>query len=163
MDRDVMTMSDMDVQVLGLAGPDLAGASVAGLRGGQAKRRTFSPGFKLRVLAEFDALTGYGERGAYLRREGLYASHVNAWRKARAAGSLGGPVPVSLPDPAVSQRARAGDKDMARENERLTSRNDQLVAELARTKAVMEVLGKAHALLEIISKSADSPENTNRS
>jgi transposase len=156
-----MTMSDMDVQGLG-AGVAVSGP-VVGARAGQAKRRTFSPGFKLRVLAEFDALTGWGERGAYLRREGLYASHVNAWRKARDGGSLVGPVSVSVVGPGVQGGSRSGADSLVRENERLKSRNDKLVAELARTKAVMEVLGKAHALLEIISESADIPKNMNPS
>ena len=31
-----------------------------------------------------------GEKGAVLRREGLYSSHVIEWRRARDAGSLAG-------------------------------------------------------------------------
>ena len=40
--------------------------------------------------------------------------------------------------------------------ERLRKENEKLTAELTRTKAALEVVGKAHALLELLSESADS-------
>jgi len=42
------------------------------------------------------------------------------------------------------------------ENERLRRENEKLAAELARTKTALEIVGKAHALLELLSESADS-------
>ena len=39
------------------------------------------------------------------------------------------------------------------ENERLRKENEKLTAELTRTKAALEVVGKAHALLELLSES----------
>jgi putative transposase len=42
------------------------------------------------VVAEYDAAPT-GEKGAVLRREGLYSSHVIEWRRARDAGALAGP------------------------------------------------------------------------
>src|SRR5271168_116856 len=51
-------------------------------------RRRFDADFKLTILAEYDRLTGSGEKGALLRREGLYSSHVTEWRRARDAGLL---------------------------------------------------------------------------
>ena len=42
------------------------------------------------------------------------------------------------------------------ENERLRKENDKLTAELTRTKAALEIMGKAHALLELLSESADT-------
>lgn len=42
------------------------------------------------------------------------------------------------------------------EIERLRRENEKLTAELTRTKAALEVVGKAHALLELLSESADS-------
>ena len=42
------------------------------------------------------------------------------------------------------------------EIEQLRRENEKLTAELTRTKAALEVVGKAHALLELLSESADS-------
>jgi len=48
------------------------------------RRRTFTAAYKLKVLREVDACTKPGQIGALLRREGLYTSHLSAWRKQRA-------------------------------------------------------------------------------
>ena len=53
----------------------------------RAKRRRFSAEYKLRVLQEADRC-GSGEVGALLRREGLYSSHLTAWRQQRNEGAL---------------------------------------------------------------------------
>jgi len=42
------------------------------------------------------------------------------------------------------------------DNERLRKENEKLSTELARTRAALKVVGKAHALLELLSESADS-------
>ena len=52
------------------------------------KRRQFSAEYRLRTLEEADRCTQPGEVGRLLRREGLYSSHLAAWRKARRKGSL---------------------------------------------------------------------------
>src|SRR3954447_3262358 len=54
----------------------------------RAKRRRFSAEYKLRVLRQVEACTRPGDIGALLRREGLYTSHLTAWRKQRDAGAL---------------------------------------------------------------------------
>ena len=54
----------------------------------QAKRRSFTAGYKARILAEADACTQPGEIGELLRREGLYTSHLTYWRKQRRDGAL---------------------------------------------------------------------------
>lgn len=43
-------------------------------------RRRFGAAEKQRLLAEFDTL-GHGEKGAWLRRQGLFAAQFSAWRK----------------------------------------------------------------------------------
>ena len=48
----------------------------------QPKRRRFSAAYKARVLAEADACSERGQIGSLLRREGLYSSHLTAWRAA---------------------------------------------------------------------------------
>ena len=52
------------------------------------KRRQFTAGYRLRILEEAERGTQRGEVGRVLRREGLYSSHLTAWRKARRKGSL---------------------------------------------------------------------------
>ena len=47
----------------------------------RARRRTFTAQYKLGVLAAYDAAAP-GEKGAILRREGLYSSHIVEWRRA---------------------------------------------------------------------------------
>jgi hypothetical protein len=46
----------------------------------------FTAEYKATILAEYDA-ADRGERGAILRREGLYSSHIVEWRKATEAGA----------------------------------------------------------------------------
>lgn len=116
---------------------------------GRPRRRTFTAAYKAKILAEYDQ-AGPGERGALLRREGLHTSHISEWRKTRDKGGR----KELAPRPA----GRPGRSAQEVENERLRSENEKLAAELARTKAALEVVGKAHALLELLSESADSNE-----
>lgn len=46
--------------------------------------------YKLAVLTEYDGATDPGAKGALLRREGLYSSHIVEWRRARDAGAIAG-------------------------------------------------------------------------
>jgi transposase len=88
------------------------------------------------------------DRAALLRREGIYTSTISEWRRVRDAAA-----PAAIPENRPGRPARdAADA----ENERLRKENEKLAAELARTKAALEVAGKAHALLELLSESADS-------
>ncbi len=51
-------------------------------------RRTFTAEYKAEILAEYDTWPkGSEERGAILRREGLYSSHISEWRKQAEAGA----------------------------------------------------------------------------
>src|SRR5262249_8527602 len=51
----------------------------------RARRRSFTAKYKLEVLAAYEAAEP-GEKGAILRREGLYSSHIVEWRRAARAG-----------------------------------------------------------------------------
>ena len=55
----------------------------------KARRRTFTAQYKQEVLAAYEAAPD-GEKGAILRREGLYSSLITEWRRARDAGALAG-------------------------------------------------------------------------
>ena len=58
-----------------------------------ARRRTFSLDYKLRILKEAEAVKAVGGIGALLRREGLYSSHLTTWRQEREAGMRHGLTP----------------------------------------------------------------------
>jgi len=140
-----MTLTTAD---LAAAGPEGLGRTAAGpARPGHAVRRTFTAAYKLRILQEHDALTEHGARGALLRREGLYQSSVNKWRHARDKGVLT-PGSVDVQKNRTRRPERAGEQAPAAaaapsRNERvLASENARLTAELARTQAVLEVVGK---------------------
>jgi transposase len=68
------------------AGRRAAGAD--GPRSAQPKRRTFTAAYKLAMIEKYDAATEPGAKGALLRGEGLYVSHISYWRKARESGTL---------------------------------------------------------------------------
>jgi len=133
----------------------------SGPRAAHAQRRVFSNAYKLRIVTEYDGLCEHGARGALLRREGLYQSHIEKWRKARDAGRL---TPSGRPvvGGSSSGRSRVGGdtKTGSSENRRLQQENQRLAAELAKTRAVAEILGKAHALLEMISEGAEKPTSS---
>jgi transposase-like protein len=121
-----------------------------GPRADRPKRRTFTPEYKDRILAELD-VAEHGQRGAILRREGLYSSHVVDWRRARAGATRADAASItSGKDPRDAQIAA------------LTARAQKAEAELARTRAALDLVGKAHALLETLSESADTPPRSTR-
>ena len=91
------TIPEMTVTVLDRALVTGDAGRVSGERAGRpdpevpekARRRRFTAQYKLDVVAEYDAAPA-GQKGAVLRREGLYSSHVIEWRRARDAGALAG-------------------------------------------------------------------------
>lgn len=114
----------------------------------KAARRRFTAEYKRRILKEADGCSKPGEIGALLRREGLYSSHLSAWRAARERGELAGLAPKRRgPSPkpidARDRRIRA----LERENRRLSARAE-------RAEALVEVQKKLSVLLGI-----ELPEN----
>jgi transposase-like protein len=111
------------------------------------RRRSFTAQYKAAILEEYDTLpVGSSQRGALLRREGLYSSHVAEWRRARDVGARD----------ALAPKDRAKRSPEQVELERLRRRNERLETDLARARLALEITGKAHALLELLSESADS-------
>ena len=124
---------------------------VMGPRADRPKRRVFTAEYKARILDEYDT-ADRGERGAILRREHLYSSHITEWRKARDAGALAG---------LVAARGRKRGDRQAEQIARLQAEKQRLEQELAKTRAVVDVQAKLHALLETLSESADTdPRST---
>lgn len=142
-----MTLTIADV-IAAQSGHDGSVAAPDGPRAGRPKRRTFTAEYKLRILGEYENAPDPQHRNALLRREGIYTSTISEWRRARDAAAIGA-IPERKPGRPARDAAEA-------ENERLRKENEKLAAELARTKAALEVVGKAHALLELLSESADS-------
>ena len=112
----------------------------------KARRRTFTAQYKQEVLAAYEAAPD-GEKGAILRREGLYSSLITEWRRARDAGALAG-----LKQPQGRPAADPRDAEIAR----LQKEKAQLEQELAKARFVVDVQSKLQALLETISESADT-------
>jgi len=122
----------------------VAGDGPVGPRAGRPRRRAFTAEYKARVLAEYEA-AGPGGKGAVLRREGLYSSHLVEWRRVRDAAALSALGPQVHPKTTTAEQA---------EIERLRGRAERAEAELARTQAALDVVGQVHALLETLSGSA---------
>jgi len=107
------------------------------------RRRSFTAEYKLAIVEAYDACVGDGDKGALLRREGLYSSHIFEWRRARDAAArsgLGKARSSKSPDAAA----------LAKANRRI----DRLEADLAKHKLALEISGKAHALLAMLAESA---------
>jgi len=117
----------------------------------RAKRRRFTASYKLAILDELDQATEPGAKGAILRREGLYTSHIVEWRRARDAGAL-----EALGRP----RGRKPANPLAGEVERLQRENARLRGRLDTANKVIEVQGNLSALLEgLLAESAqDKPK-----
>ena len=106
----------------------------------KAERRRFTMEYKRRVLQEADGCTKSGELGALLRREGLYSSHLAAWRSARARGELSGLSPKKRGPKGKSPHPDAKRiLQLERENRRLRARAE-------RAEALIEVQKKVAAL-----------------
>lgn len=114
-------------------------------------RRVFSPEYKLAILAEYDSCTETGEKGAVLRREGLYSSIIADWRRQHRQGLLKAGL-------GRSEGGRGGPS--LSEVARLRAENERLRKKLAQAEVIIDVQGKVHALLEEISKSAASDEHS---
>lgn len=105
-------------------------------------RRRFTAQYKLRILDEADRCQQAGQLGALLRREGLYSSHLNTWRKQRQASTLQGLAPkkrgrkATPQNPLVQEAAR-----LARENEKLRQRLHQAEIIIECQKKLSEILG----------------------
>jgi transposase len=117
------------------------------------KRRRFTAEYKLRVLEQAEACTQPGEIGALLRREGLYTSHLTAWRKQRRAGALAGLDRKRGREPADPHDARIA---------ALERRAERAEAELEKARRVIEVQGNVSALLGELLEPRGATRSTER-
>ena len=119
-------------------------------------RRVFSPEYKLAMVAEYENAAN-GEKGAILRREGLYSSHIIEWARARDAGALTSGSVSAAP----VKRAKRSVEQV--ELEKLRRRNEKLESDLKKTRMALDIMGKAHALLEELSEGAANDEPPTKS
>ena len=99
------------------------------------RRRSFTAEYKARILDEYDALAvGSTERGALLRREGLYSSHLSVWRRERDSGAL----------EALSRRRGRKAK--------LSTEQKRVAALEARCARLQRELDQAHTIIEVQKK-----------
>jgi transposase len=113
-------------------------------------RRSFTAEYRARVIAEYEAAP-HGQKAGVLRREGLYQSQIRKWTVARdkLAGEASAP----------RRPHRAAGKD---DPGWLRTENQRLARELAKSQAVVEIMGKLQGLLETISESTDTTSPSGR-
>jgi transposase-like protein len=99
------------------------------LRAPGPKRRVFTVDYKLAILAEYGRCSEPGEKGALLRREGLYSSLVTDWRRQHREGAL-----VATPGRDEGGRGGPSRSEVAR----LRAENEQLKRQLAKAQAIIE-------------------------
>jgi len=102
-------------------------------------RRQFSAAEKQRLLAEMDALA-HGEKGAWLRRNGLYAGQLANWRKTQAESGAQGL------EPKAGGRKAADPRD--REIERIKRDRARLEQRLETAEELIELQKKLSGLLD---------------
>lgn len=126
------------------------GTAEQGPRANRATRRTFTAEFKRAIVEEYDSAP-VGAKGAVLRRERLYDSHVKEWRAALEAGTLSKP----------TSAARRGRPKKSSEQVQIDQLTKELATEralhlrtqerLASSDAALNTLGKGVAFLEALS------------
>ena len=99
----------------------------------KATRRRFTAADKLRILKEADACTKLGELGAFLRREGLYSSSLQNFRKQRTQGRL---------------RAKNSEQEVTQRKQKEADRQRDARKILAMHKEIQQLIG----LLELQKK-----------
>lgn len=93
------------------------------------KRRTFTAEYKRRIVLEAEQMSE-AERGALLRREGLYSSHLSEWRRALRANGL-------------AEKKRGPKAHPEREQiRRLERQNARLEAKLKQAELIIEAQKK---------------------
>ena len=112
-------------------------------------RRTFTAEYRAQLVAEYEAAP-HGQKSAVLRREGLYHSTVREWTQARDAVAR----EASRPTRRHGGSGRAGGIE---DPGKLRAENARLTRELAKSRAVVEIMGKLQGLLEAISESTEMP------
>lgn len=109
----------------------------------KAARRRFTAEYKQRIALEAESCSQPGEIGALLRREGLYSSVVQRWRR-------------QLQEETLSSSEKSNSKPSpARELARLQRENERLKEKLRQAELIIDVQKKVSELMQ-----TRSPEKT---
>ena len=107
----------------------------------RAPKRTFTKAYRLKILTAYDSCSNSSERGALLRREGLYHARISAWKNQLGLGT------GSKKSPSKAKRS-----------EHMVQEIEQLKKKLAQAQAVIELQKKVSELLGTHILSHDSSE-----
>ncbi len=121
--------------------PGVNGASVESVQ--PKKRRRFPASEKLRLVKAAEAAVASGVRGALealLRKEGIYSSHLSAWRQQLGAGGTAGLTPQK-----PGRKPKLDEKD--RKLAAVTKENAVLKRKLQVANALIGLQKKAHEIL----------------
>lgn len=116
----------------------------------KAKRRRFTPEYRLRIVRAAEGCKGAGEIGALLRREGLFSSQLSIWRRQREEGALEG-----LRARRRGPKAKAMDPRV----KKLEQENARLLRKLKKADAIIAFQKKVHELLGIPLKPFENEED----
>ena len=119
-----------------------------------SKKAHFTTEQKLAILDEYDKCIERGAKAEFARTIGVGTNTLHGWFQDREAGCLSSRSDSSEGN-SVAERLNAGDKKQLK---RLEEENRVLKAKLAKSEAAVDILGKASALLEAMSKSATANE-----
>ncbi|MEO0323762.1 MAG: transposase [Myxococcota bacterium] len=102
------------------------------------RRRRFTASEKLRIVKAADAALSSGERGAVaalLRREGLYSSHLSAWRQQLSAHGTEG---LASRKPGRKPKQTAAERELAK----LKKKNAELERQLRVANSLLDLQKK---------------------
>ena len=108
----------------------------------KANRRKFTAEYKRSIIREADASREQGQVGALLRREGLYYSNLDTWRRQAERGTLD----------ALSKKRGPGAKRPDRNARRIKEKDREILklkAELKKAQLIIEAQKKITEIFQI--------------
>ena len=117
------------------------------------KRRTYTVEYKSRILREADAAAESGEIGALLRREGLYSTTLQTWRRQREKGEIAGLSPKKRGPKSAKENPLA---NRVRE---LEAKNRRLQKSLKHAELILDIQKKISEITGIPLKDVEIGED----
>jgi len=118
----------------------------------KAERRKFSVEEKKRIVLEAEACTEWGQLGALMRREGIYSSLLQKWRRQYKQAGLDALAPKKR-GPVARERDERDTRIAQLEKE-----NAKLAGKLKKAETIIDFQKKVSELLGIILPSKDTLE-----